>query len=124
MADLEKYLLKMKRMQDKKNESIRLSVDGEVFEFQKLPDDKYEDIQTRIIEFNSDPESVRMDLILRDLVYFSCEEIRNPELFAELNIVDPTDIVGKLFSKAETSAIGSELVFFNGMTDTDIVKKL
>lgn len=124
MADLEKYLLKMKRLQDKRNESIRLSVDGEVFEFQMLPDDKYEDIQTRIIEFNSDPESVRMDLILRDLVYFSCEEIRNPELFAELNIVDPTDIVGKLFSKAEVSAIGTELLVFNGMTDTDVVKKL
>lgn len=124
MADLEKYLLKMKRLQDKKNESIRLSADGEVFEFQMLPDDKYEDIQTRIVEFNSDPKSVRMDLILRDLVYFSCEEIRNPELFAELNIVDPTDIVGKLFSKAEISAIGTELMFFNGMTDTDVVKKL
>ena len=124
MADLEKYLLKMKRLQDKRNESIRLSVDGEVFEFQMLPDDKYEDIQTRIIGFNSDPDSVRMDLILRDLVYFSCEEIRNPELFAELNIVDPTDIVGKLFSKAEVSAIGTELLVFNGMTDTDVVKKL
>lgn len=124
MADLEKYLLKMKRLQDKKNESIRLSADGEVFEFQMLPDDKYEDIQARIVEFNSDPKSVRMDLILRDLVYFSCEEIRNPELFAELNIVDPTDIVGKLFSKAEISAIGTELMFFNGMTDTDVVKKL
>lgn len=125
MGDLGKYLRKKQKMIDKKNKTLRLEIDGEIFEFQKLSDDKFEDIQARMVEFNLDKSGAIMDGILRDIVYFSCAEIRNPELFAELGVVDPPDVVDALFTKAEISAAGTELIYFNGMHDgSDVVKKV
>lgn len=125
MGDLGKYLRKKQKMLDKKNKLLHLEIDGEIFEFQKLSDDKFDDIQARMVEFNLNRDAAIMDGILRDIVYFSCEEIRNPDLFAELGVVNPPDVVGAIFTKAEISAAGTELIYFNGMHDgSDAVKKV
>lgn len=123
--DLQKYLRKKKRMQASKEEKLRLSIDGEVFEFEKLSDDRYSQIQDRLVAFNNQ-ENQDDDLvkICRDVLYFSAPELRSPELHEELGVAYPPDVVTEIFSNVEISAAGAELMKFNGMTATDIVKKV
>lgn len=122
--DLQKYLRKKERLLASKEEKLRLSIDGEVFEFEKLKDDKYSEIQGRIVEVNQNNDSDELVRICRDLMYFSCPDLRDPELQEELNVAYPPDVVAEIFSGAEISAAGAELMEFNGMTRTDVVKKV
>lgn len=123
--DLQKYLRKKERMLASKEKKLRLSIDGDVFEFEKLNDEKYSEIQGRIVDVNNNGEDEDSVVkICRDLMYFSCPDLRSPELQDELGVTYPPDIVKQIFSGAEISAAGAELMKFNGMTETDVVKKV
>lgn len=122
--DLEKYLRKKQRLQESKNEKLRLSIDGEVFEFEKLNDEKYSEIQGLIVETNNNGNSDEIVKICKDIIFFSCPELRSSELLEEIGVEYPPDIVDEIFSGAEISAAGAELMKFNGMTETDVVKKI
>ena len=122
--DLDKYLRKKKRLQESKNEKLRLSIDGEVFEFEKLTDEKYSELQGRVVEVNNDGNSDEIVKICKDMVFYSCPELRSSELLEEIGVEYPPDVVDAIFSGAEISAAGAELMKFNGMTETDVVKKV
>jgi len=122
--DLQKYLRKKERKKESQNEKLRLSIDGEVFEFEKLNDEKYTDFQSRIVDMNQDGDTSGLVEICRDMIYFSCPDLRSAELQQEFNVSYPPEIVTEIFTGAEISAAGAELMKFNGMTETDIVKKI
>ena len=122
--DLQKYLRKKERLQSKREEKLRLSIGEEVFEFEKLTDDKYNEIQGKLIDVNQNGDNGELMTICRDVMYFSCPDLRSAELQSEFGVAYPPDIVNEIFSSAEISAAGAELMTFNGMTETDIVKKV
>jgi len=122
--DLQKYIQKKKRKQEAQKEILRLSIDGDVFEFSKLSDDKYAEFQSKIVDLDQAKDSTELIELCRDMIYFSCPDLRTSELQQEFNVSYPPSVVTEIFSGAEISATGAELMKFNGMTETDVVKKL
>lgn len=122
--DLQKYLRKKERKQESQKEILRLSIDGEVFEFSKLNDEKYTEFQSKIVDLDQAEDSSGLVEICRDMIYFSCSDLRSPELQQEFDVSYPPNVVTEIFSGAEISATGAELMKFNGMTETDVVKKI
>lgn len=128
---LDKYIRKKQNLEEEGKDILRLSIGGdggEVFEFEKLSPSKYFEIQGRIMESNETNNKTMLAGICIDLMYHSCSELR--ENFEELReminkeIPYAPDIVKEFFSAEEISAVGAELMEFNGMTRTDIVKKV
>lgn len=122
--DLDKYLRKRQKLKDSRDEILRLSVSGEEFEFKKLDDDKYEDIYGRITEVNQSGDNSGLLDICRDLVYFSLPDLHDPELLESMQVSYPPDAVREVFSPGEIDGIGAELIKWNGMADSDDIKKV
>lgn len=124
MMNLDKYARKAAKLEDKRAEILRLEVDGEEFEFHKISDSDYDEIQTRIIDHNNGVGDDTLVGICNDLIYMSCPDLHEPELLETFGVLRPPDVVKKIFSPQEASSIGAELLTFNGMTETDTVKKI
>lgn len=121
MIDLDKYIRKAAKLDERAKETLKLDVDGETFEFHRLEDDKFNKIQSALVETKGDIS--QSGDIVKDLIYYSLKDLHDSELLQAFDIVDPPDIVAEIFSPAEMTMIAVELISFNDFTRADIVKK-
>lgn len=120
--DLEKYIRKAAQLDDKSKETLTLDVSGEEFEFHKLDESRYSEILSDLVDIEGDIS--KADGLLEELIYYCLPDLHDPELLEAFDAVHPPDIVHDIFSSAEITKIGVELLDFNDFTSQDIVKKV
>lgn len=100
---------------NKKNKNRRFTYaleNGDTLEFVSIPDDQLLDEMDPIAMDTEDRTLSSIVEATDHLIYKCCPELQNPELHAQLDVVEPWDVVKEIFSLAERNAIGGALLDF------------
>lgn len=120
--DLDKYVRKIAQVEEDRSEILSVEVGGETFEFHKLSPDKFQKIMGELQKMDGDVSD--SGEVFRDLIYFCLPDLHDQAVLDAAGVTHPPDAVAKVFSPEEITALGAELLEFNGFTKTDTVKKL
>lgn len=86
---------------------------GKSLQFRKPSDDQILDYVEKV----SQPDASMKDNVaaFRELIYFCCEELQNPELHAELEVINPVDVVEAFMEANDVIEVGDELASMNSL---------
>lgn len=110
-----------KKLQKEKNQfkvfSIYVESMGGNLEFRKLQEDEVLDLMKAMVSDDGKKNVDIKEMIneFKKIIYNTCELLQNPEIHAEMDIVNPYDIVTKLFEITEIVEIGENIILENGL---------
>lgn len=105
----------IQREQDKmKVKEIEVPSMGGTLLFQKMPENKLMDIMDELQNDNSLSANIAVE---RKVIYHCCPMLQDTKLHSELGIIEPYDVVEKLFNTQETDSIAKDVMELNGFSD-------
>lgn len=117
-ATLKDLIIKKKIREENKFKSKDIyieSIDRELT-FNKLSEEKTLDLLSEIKDLENINLRENYELC-KQMIYFSCPMLQNPELHKELEITDPFEVVPALFEMREVFDITKEIKSLIGITE-------